>query len=311
MNIRILVLNFNGRDLLEQYLPSVVRAASQSTYNCKLSVIDNASSDGSAGWLKTHFPEVSCFEPPENRVLCAYNEVASRTEEDVLVFLNNDIRVEPSFIDPLIRPFLDDKELFMTTMKCLSEENGRYEGNRTRSRIKWGLFWSSCHFPGYEKGVELSGPTLHAGFGAFHRQKFLELGGYDDLYLPGRLEDADICFRAWRHGWKSLYIPDSVVYHRGGVSFHRRFGEEGTLIINARNTFLFMWKNLEDKRLILAIWFFLPLRLSVFLLKGRMEWWIGFVQAIRKMPETLRRRREIHRQGLTVRKTDQEIFNLV
>ena len=253
LNACILILNYNGRALLEKYMPSFIRALEKSRYPCRLAVIDNCSADGSAEFICSSYPSVQVYAARENRVLCSYNDAARETPEEILIFMNNDIEVEPDFIDPLIEPFEKDSSVFLVTPRCLSMKDRTYEGNKTRARIHYGLFWASSIYPGFEKQIDRMGLTFQGGFGAFSRKKFLALGGYDDLYLPGRLEDADLCFRAYKRGWKSFYTPKSVVYHEGCVSFHKEFGVRRTSLINWRNTFLFMWKNLSDKSYFLSL----------------------------------------------------------
>ena len=288
MKVRVLVLNYNGEPLLKRYLPSLVSAVKRSSHECSLSVVDNASTDSSrqtaaqmgVGWVPMN----------KNRVLCAYNEAAKQFDEDVLIFMNNDIEVEEDFIDPLIAPFQKDPDVFFVTMRCLSLGDKRYEGNKTRARVRYGVFWSSAVYPGHEKDVDKPGPTAHGGFGAFDRKKFLELGGYDDLYLPGRLEDADICLRARRKGWRCLYEPASVVYHEGGVSFHKRFGVRQTLVINWRNTYLFMVKNFSGGQLVVFFVFWLPARMAYSTLTWKPEQIVGFFRAVPLLGRAWQRR---------------------
>ncbi len=290
--VRILLLNYNGRELLERYLPSFLEAARASSHDCRVGVVDNCSSDGSAEYLRRHFLDVTVYTAASNRVLCSYNEAAAALEDDILILMNNDMRVEKDFVDPLVAPFLEGPDVFFVTPRCLSMADGSYEGSRTRARMHFGVFWSSSRYPGHERDIDKPGLTFHAGFGAFDRRKFLELGGYDDLYLPGRLEDADLCFRAQKRGWKCLYRPDSVVRHEGGTSFHRRFGAYGTLVINWRNTFLFMWKNLEAG-LIARSCVWLPARLAYSLVTFRTELFAGFCRALPLLPQALSRRRAL------------------
>ncbi len=223
--------------------------------------------------------------------------------------MNNDIEVDPAFIDPLIEPFLKDPSVFFVTPKCLSMDKKRYEGNKSKGSIRFGVYWSTAVYPGYQNDIDRPGPTLQGGFGAFDRKKFLGLGGYDDLYLPGRLEDADICFRAYKRGWKCLYEPGSVVYHEGGVSFHRIFGARQTLVINWRNTFLFMWKNFSDWRIFLKFLFWLPARLGYSLLSGKPELFWGFVLAVPRLGEALKRKRRLRKEGWLSAVPDQTILN--
>lgn len=311
MTVNVLVLNFNGRELLEKYLPSLIEAVGRSRYPSRLTVVDNKSQDGSVDYLKKNFPSVSIYEARENRVLCSYNEAAEFFKEDILVLMNNDTRVEPDFLDPLIAPFERDSDVFFVTPRCLSPKDGSYEGNQTRGMIRYGLFWSSALYPGYEKRVESAGPTFQGGFGAFDRKKFLALGGYDDLYLPGRLEDADICFRAYKRGWRCLYEPASVVYHEGGVSFRKRFGGRRTLVINWRNTFLFMWKNIGDRLILLEFWLWLPFRIGWAIMTFKPEFLAGLAEALWLSGKAARRRGELKTAGWLRAVSDRRIFEIV
>ncbi|MBI2095256.1 MAG: glycosyltransferase [Candidatus Omnitrophica bacterium] len=296
---------------MSKNLPTFVEAVEKAGFPSRLSVIDNASADKSRRVVESWGGRVGWIPMKENRVLCAYNEVAPTLEEDLLVFMNNDIAVDPGFLDPLIRPFLADKDVFFVTPKCLSHDRITYEGNKTRGGVRYGVYWASCRYPGYREGIDTPSLTLQGGFGAFDKKKFLELGGYDPLYLPGRLEDADICFRAYKRGWKCLYQPESVVFHEGGVSFHRAFGRKGTLVINWRNTFLFMWKNLSDWTILAGFLFWIPARASYSLVSGKPELAIGLFQALPLIPEALRRRAKLKAGGFLRSVPDKTIFGSV
>ena len=309
MKVAVLILNYSGADLLRKYLPSFQKAVQASSHNCRLIVIDNASTDASLDILKKEFPDVAVHALGDNRVLCAYNEVMSRIDDEIVLFMNNDIRAEEGCVDPLVAPFLKDEKVFFTTPKCLGP-TGRYEGNKTRGTVRFGLFGATAIYPGHEADIDRPGVTFQGGFGAFDRKKFLALGGYDDLFLPGRLEDADICFRAFKRGWVCLYEPASVVHHEGGVSFHKIYGPRKTLVINWRNTFLFMWKNLSDKLLVLRCSFWLPARLLGSILTGKLEIFEGYLEA-RALKKEARQRKEIlRREGLLGTVSDRKIFRM-
>lgn len=307
---RILILNYNGADLLRRYLGSFVEAAARASAPCGVTVVDNCSTDSSRAVVEDWKGRVEWMPMAENRVLCSYNDAARAVKEEVLIFMNNDIEAYPDFVDPLVRPFSERSDVFFVTPRCLAADRATYEGNRTRGRVRYGVYWSTALFPGYEAGTAMPGHTMAGGFGAFDRAKFLELGGYDDLYLPGRLEDTDVCFRAQKRGWACLYEPSSLVYHQGGVSFNRRFGARKTLVMNARNTFLFMWKNLDARTLVSStIW--LPLRLAYSLLSGRPELFLGFLDALPLLPKALGKRRANASSRLATEPSDEAIFSRV
>ncbi|HEX5443528.1 MAG TPA: glycosyltransferase [Pirellulales bacterium] len=122
MVVHLVVLNYNGRALLAECLPTVVRAARTSQHDCRVAVIDNSSDDGSLAWLRTSFPEVEIFSYP-NRGLCSYNEVLAGLEGPVAILLNNDIKLAADSVDPLVEPWIDPADraaggCFLTTPLC-------------------------------------------------------------------------------------------------------------------------------------------------------------------------------------------------
>ena len=306
MKVNILVLDYNGRDLLAEFLPSVVEAAKASRHQCRVTVVDNGAAGDSADLLKNKFPTVSLVKCVENKVLCSYNDVARNIDDDIIILLNNDIRAEKGFVDPLVGAFLKSEDTFMAASKVLSI-SGEPEGSNTRARIKYGIFWASAKYKGYEANLDKEALTFSAGIGAFDRKKFVELGGYDELYLPGTLEDSDLCFRAWKRGWQCVYEPKSVIRHMGQVSFHREFGAKKTRAINARNLFLFMWKNISDKKIILGHIIFTPVRLLYALITGKTEFVSGFFMAIKQFGAARSKRKELPRQWA---RTDAQVFRL-
>ena len=302
--VHVLVLNYNGKSLMDECLPSLVAAVRRAMHPSRLTVVDNCSSDGSVQFLKDQFPTVGIYEALENRVLCSFNDCVRGLDEDIVILLNNDIKVQEDFIDPLADVYETWPDAFLVSSRSYLYD-GTFEGGKSLFFMKAGIFGSTCRFPRFEKYKEIFGLTHQAGYGAYHRQKFLELGGFDDLYLPGRLEDSDLCFRAWRCGYRCYYQPQSVVYHKGGASFLARFGVSKTLVINFRNTFLFMWKNLSDRKFLLFHVALLLPRLGFDLLRGRPELAIGFLQALPRMPRALARRSKALAGAV---RSDREIF---
>jgi GT2 family glycosyltransferase len=97
---------------------------------------------------------------------------------------------------------------------------------------------------------------------AVDRRKFISLGGFDPLYLPGRLEDLDFCFRGYLAGYHARYLPASVAYHKGEATFRRELGADRSQALALRNTFLFQWKNLRHPWHMARHWAALPLRFA-------------------------------------------------
>ena len=250
MRVHVLVLNYNGRRLLGQCLPSVVHAARASRHRCDVTVVDNDSNDDSLAWLGRHFPQVRVIRRP-NRGLCSFNEVVPRLEGPVAVLLNNDVKLALDCIDPLVEPLLDSRSeggssCFMTAPLCRLFDGATYEGFKTAVTWRWGLVRATALFPGHEAVIHVPGLTASAGAAlAVDRGKFAELGGFDPLFLPGRLEDLDLAFRGYLAGYHARYVPAAVAYHRGMATFGAVFGRSGCDRLALRNTVLFQWKNLR------------------------------------------------------------------
>ncbi|MBI3251914.1 MAG: glycosyltransferase [Candidatus Omnitrophica bacterium] len=305
---RVVVLNFNGEALLKRCLPSILEAACRSRYRCVVTVLDNQSSDQSRKVVLENFPAAEFVVCPENKILCSYNDYLRRVDEPFAILLNNDIFVEPGFIDPLLDALAKDPGIFFAASKTFGEDQKTYLGSLSKIGFSRGLVWATSLFAGHEKKIDRSGRTMLCGSGAFRREIFCALGGYDELYLPGTVEDLDLCYRAWRQGWKGIYCPESVIYHIGQVSFKKRFGSSGLRRMNRRNLYLFVWKNIQSRRFLSAHLVFLPLQLAKYFLMGQWDFLAGFFEAILRLPQAIQRRRR--NQGMVFVLTDEEVFGL-
>ncbi|HMB02875.1 MAG TPA: glycosyltransferase, partial [Isosphaeraceae bacterium] len=275
----LLVLNYNGRALLAECLPSITEAARRAPVPCAVTVVDNGSTDGSLDLLARDWPGVGVVREP-NRGLASFNAVLARMDEPVVLLLNNDVKLAPDAVAPLLQSLLTHDDALFSAPKCWSFDGREYEGMRTRVRSRFGLVQGMCRVPGHE--ADRDRPDLTAAAGpvlAVDRLRFLALGGYDPIYFPGRIEDLDLGFRGWMAGWRGYYVPDSVAYHRGLGSFGPAFGRAGCDRLAARNTLIFAWKNLSGRRLAAHLaW--VPIRLIHALALRRGTFVLAFVAAL-------------------------------
>jgi GT2 family glycosyltransferase len=278
---RIVVLNYNGEEMLAQCLPSIGEARRCAKTPTAVTVLDNGSTDGSEAYVRKNYPEAEFVKAPQNLVLCSYNDYLKTISEPIAILLNNDIRVDKNFIDPMVEKFAEDPKTFLVAPRIHSFDDSSVEGVDTRARIKFGMFWASARYPGFEAHTMVPFSTFASGFGAFYREKFLELGGYDLLFFPGTFEDMDLCLRAQRAGYHLYYEPSSVVYHMGQASFKKAYSNLQRETLAYRNTFLFMWKNFHNSWFFwIQHLFFLPLRILWALINGRIGFVLGFAEAL-------------------------------
>jgi GT2 family glycosyltransferase/glycosyltransferase involved in cell wall biosynthesis len=244
----IVIPNWNGRDLLEKYLPSVIEALSGNPEN-EIIVVENASTDGSAEFVRSRFPQIRLIALDRNLGFGGGSNAGIRAaKNDIAVLLNSDMRVDPGFLQPLLDGFADEKvfavacQIFFSDPEKLREETGLTQawwedGNlRVRHRIDDQI-----------KGLY---PCFYGGGGstAFDRRKFLELGGFDELLAPFYLEDTDLGYLAWKRGWKVLYQPASIVFHEHRGTIGKRFTNAQIQAVLKKNYILFCWKNIHEWR---------------------------------------------------------------
>jgi GT2 family glycosyltransferase/glycosyltransferase involved in cell wall biosynthesis len=242
----VVIPNWNGRDLLARYLPGVVEAMAGHPQN-EVIVVDNGSEDGSAEFVRQQFPSVKLLALQKNLGFGGGSNAGFRAaQNDVVVLLNSDMRVMPDFLEPLLAGFTDPSvfsvscQIFISDPEKRREETGLSEGWWERGMLR----------VSHRDDALISGlyPCFYGGGGscAYDRDKFLELGGFDEILAPFYLEDTDIGYLAWKRGWKVLYQPASVVYHEHRGTIGKKFSEQYIQGVLKKNFFLFCWKNIHE-----------------------------------------------------------------
>ncbi len=155
-----------------------------------------------------------------------------------------------------------DPNLFMTAARLMTIDGRDYEGQKTAVDWHQGLISATSLFSGAQRVAHLADGTAAAGsLVAMDRAIFLQVGGFDPVYLPGRLEDVDLAFRAYLCGWHARYVPQAVGYHIGGAMVNPRLGLCGEQRLAWRNTLIFQWRNLRHPWHRMQTWAWLPWRL--------------------------------------------------
>ena len=292
------VLNFNGRHLLQENLSSVVSAAQKVEGGCDVIVLDNVSRDGSVEFLKENYPGVKVEVAPSNRIFFSYNEFCQRIRHKYVALLNNDLRLRDDSLSVLL-PHFAAPDVFAVSAVLLDAEGTTITRPRTVAGMHRGLF-GGAHIQ-----VNETAPTLEAGGCAvYDREKLIALGGFDDLYWPYYWEDMDLSYVAWKRGFRILVEPRSIMYHRHHATIPSNSQNQ---TVDQRNAHLFVWKNITDPILmanhIAWLAFLVPWRT----VRGNWTYLRAVWAAFGKFPQTLKRRREM--KPLWTR-TDAEVWAL-
>ena len=310
-NASIVVLNWNGLHFLRELMPSLQIAVARCPGDHEVIVVDNGSADGSAEWLTRDCPWAKLVRLPRNVYFIRGNAAGARVaSRDLIVYLNNDMRVDPDWLCELLQPFATDRDgdLFATTSRIEMQEP-RSETGLTRCFLRHGEI-RFVQPPG-QPGAPV--PALWAGGGssAFDRRKHDAIGGFEDLYFPMYVEDASLSWQAWRRGWRVAYVHASVVHHTHGGSSGNAIGREPLERLAWRYRELFFVRNVTDPWLVLQHALAMPwnlrkhcklLHLSLF--DGLRAW----LAAVPRLPIALWHRETARRH---YRRSDRELLRCV
>jgi GT2 family glycosyltransferase len=241
--VALLVLNWNGADLMREHLPAVVRAAEQAEVDTQVYVIDNASEDDSRE-LVASFAGVELIALPDNRRLHAYNEAVRRVECSAFMMLNNDVSPAPGVIDPMWSTLSADPSVFAIGGEVIDVASGEIDSGPTSAR--WERQWvlEPTALAGASEPIDVA--YVSGGAGLYRREMFLELGGFWDL-LPGLYwEDVELGLHAWLHGWRSVFHPDIRFDHASGSTVRRALNPRAREFRTYQNVRLTHWGLLLD-----------------------------------------------------------------
>lgn len=246
MKIAVVILNWNGRALLEQFLPSVI----SNSYEAIVYVADNASIDDSVSYIKNNFPTVILIQNSENGGYAkGYNNALKHIEADVFCLLNNDVEVTSNWLQPVINEFESHLETAIAQPKILDYKNKsffEYAGAGGGFIDKYGYpYCRGRIFNTIEKDMGQYDDTRKifwaSGACFFIKKKvFEELGGFDESYFA-HMEEIDLCWRAFNAGHITKYIGTSTIYHLGGATLKNTNPKKTYL--NFRNSLFTLIKN--------------------------------------------------------------------
>jgi len=253
IKVAVVILNWNGKHYLEQFLPSVVENSSSEL--AEIWVADNGSTDDSLDFIKTNFKTVKLIEFEKNYGFTGgYNRALKEIKAEFYVLLNSDIEVTPDWLQPIISQMESDAKIGAAMPKLLSfhsKDEFEYAGAA-------GGYIDTFGFPfcrgrllsetEKDKGQYNTSSEIFWATGAcmFVRAKlFHELGGLDDDFFA-HMEEIDLCWRMKNRGFKVIYIPESTVYHVGGGTLPNNNPKK--LFLNYRNNLYLLYKNLPEGR---------------------------------------------------------------
>jgi len=248
MKLAIVILNWNGKKLLEQFLPSVI----QHSKDADIYVADNASTDDSIAFIKSDYPTITVIQNKENGGYAkGYNDALKAVEADVFCLLNNDIEVTQNWLSPIINTFKEDINTAVIQPKLLDynkKDCFEYAGAAGGFIDKYGYpYCRGRIFNTIEKDLgqynDIAEIFWASGACLFIKSDvFKELNGFDELYFA-HMEEIDLCWRAKNLGYAIKYVGSSEIYHVGGATLKNSNPKK--TFLNFRNSLFTLTKNAD------------------------------------------------------------------
>jgi len=251
--VAVVILNWNGKHYLEQFLPSVVQNSALD--GVEVWVADNGSTDNSINFIKEKFHTVNYLEFDKNYGFTGgYNKALAQIEAEYFVLLNSDVEVTPNWINPIIQYMDANLEVGAAMPKLLSYKNKKqfeYAGAAGGFIDKLGYPFCKGRILNateedkgqYDKITDIfwaTGACMFVRANLFH-----EMGGLDEDFFA-HMEEIDFCWRIKNRGFSVVFIPYSVVYHVGGGTLPNNNPRK--LFLNYRNNLYLLYKNLPSKK---------------------------------------------------------------
>lgn len=300
MKIAVVILNWNGRKMLERFLPSVVEHSAPA----EVVIADNGSTDDSLAFLSTHYPNLRVIAFDCNYGFAeGYNRALAQIEADYYVLLNDDVEVTPHWVEPVVAMMESDERVAVAQPKLLmydQRDTFEYAGAAGGFIDRYGYpFCRGRLFNDVErdKGQYNDPCDLFWASGAAMFVKsavWKKLGGLDGDFFA-HMEEIDFCWRVKNAGYRVRYCPEATVYHVGGGTLPKSSPRKTYL--NFRNNRALLYKNLPKERLVwtLTVRWVLDLVAALsFLLKGNWKEFRAVLKAhrsFRKWKRLLKLRR--------------------
>jgi GT2 family glycosyltransferase len=246
--IAVILLNFNGKNLLERFLPYLMKYTDKKISN--LYVIDNASNDDSVSFLKENYSSIKVIINKKNLGYAGgYNEGVKSIKADYYVFINTDVEVTSNWLNPLFNKMESNSNIGACQPKILSEKNKNYFEYA-------GASGGYIDFLGYPYCRGRIFDTIEKDYGQYNEEKevfwtsgscmiiqsslFHKLNGFDKDFFA-HMEEIDLCWRIKRKGFINYCIPKSVIYHIGGETLS--YLNPKKTYLNFRNNLIMISKN--------------------------------------------------------------------
>lgn len=285
MNTAVVILNWNGKALLKEFLPSVIKHSKEAT----IYLADNASTDDSISYAKETFPEVKIIKNEVNGGYAkGYNDALAKIDADIYCLLNSDVEVTKDWLVPVLKDFKKDSNIAAIQPKILDyKKKTHFEYAGAAGGFIDKLGYPYCRgriFDTLEKDTDQYNDTVPIFWASgaclfITKQVFEEVGKLDEDFFAHQ-EEIDLCWRIQNRGYTILYEGSSTVYHLGGATLNTMNPKK--TFFNFRNSLYLLVKNVPGSK----VWYIIFFRMLLdgiaafrFLIQGRFSHFFAIFKA--------------------------------
>ena len=243
-SVTVVIPNWNGREYLKTCLDSL---KNQDTDDFEILVIDNASEDGSAEFIRENYPKVRLLSEESNLGFSGgVNEGIKNSETPYVLLLNNDIEADPGFVRNLTAAIEKDDRIFSVSSRMINfrERELMDDAGDLYTILGWAFQRGVGQKTSDSRYLKPQKVFSACGGASIYRRKVFDEIGLFDLKHFAYLEDLDVGYRALLAGYRNMYEPSAIVYHIGSGASGATKYSDFKVRISARNSIYVPWKNM-------------------------------------------------------------------
>lgn len=257
-SISVVIPNYNGKKLLELYLPSVYAALKFNIITYEIIIIDDASKDDSVLFLEHYYPEIKIIKNNQNLGFSkTINKGIFAAKNELILLLNSDVKLEEEYFEHQYKYF-QNQNTFGVMGRIMNFDGKKIEDAARLLVHKGYKFKANKFYYSTDKNSDIYTTYLSGANALVDRVKIQAIGGFDEIYSPFYFEDFDLGLRAYKMGWVCHYEHQSVCYHKVSATTNTMKKSNRVKIIYHRNSYILQaihLKGLQKKMYLIQIIF--------------------------------------------------------
>jgi GT2 family glycosyltransferase len=238
-SVSVIIPNYNGRQLLENYLPFTIDAIENAKTDFEIIIVDDCSTDTSVEFIKKEYPEVKLIVNAGNKGFSyTCNQGIKAAQYDLIFLLNSDVKLTPDYFEHQWK-FFSREDTFGVMGRIIDMEGDHIQDAARMPKfnvlkLKTDYFYYTDNDEDWLYTLYLSGANA-----LIDAVKLKEAGGFDEIFSPFYSEDMELSIRAWRLNWKCYYEHNAVCRHQVSASTKNYQTAKWIKSVYFRNRFYF------------------------------------------------------------------------